>query len=322
MKRTSGRGGLLRDVRFHEIERYFERGEKLRLVLNHRRQADNALRLGLIDGQRYTKTIERLDGKRKRCEEQEETLRTLMNQGGFLADLPTDRVAQGKQVKAKLVPDPGCFDERLERLSDDQQAEYLLAFQAGTSLALTKKYAQVRLTSLLRSMILHCQHVDLEAIERECRGLSAIHGDSTNDLYLQTAKVARFLSHLDPERRLERLNILRELDARARDPLALTITISLAAELVQSNLVDSSFQARPHPEYLKLVQAPVSRLRLALRNKVNQNEGGAGAGAGSLEPRYGTSQVTKSGKVAERGLRGARHRKKCPGPLPHARRGA
>ena len=77
-------------ARFFEMERYVEQGEKLRLVLNHRRQADNALRLGLIDQKRYIKTIERLRSKDKKNERRDDAFGRYIKEVGFLTELPTD----------------------------------------------------------------------------------------------------------------------------------------------------------------------------------------------------------------------------------------
>ena len=263
--RSSGREGLLQGIRYYSIEKYIEQGEKLRIVLNHRRQADNALRLGLIDEKRYKKTIERLQGKKEQAQGQEEAFQCYMSEVGFLKDLPTDRVALGKAVQVNLIPEPEWFDERLESLTDDQQAEYIRAFGSGTNLGFIAKYARVRLTSLLRSMIFHPEQVDLPSIERECRALSTIYGHSNDDLYLQLADLAGFLGRSDPKERRERLDILRQLDEKSCDGSVMTITINFAAGSTTSSQTDSTFRARPNTEYLKRVQAPIDRLRLALR---------------------------------------------------------
>lgn len=167
--RSLDREGSLHGLRYYSIEKYIEQGEKLRLVLNHRRQVDNALRLGLIGEKRYKKTMERLGGKKEEAQGRDEAFQRYLHEVGFLNDLPTDRVALGKVNKVALVPEPGWFDERLASLSDDQQAEYLRAFGRDTNLGLVAKYGQVRLTSLLRSLILEPDHMTLSAIERECR---------------------------------------------------------------------------------------------------------------------------------------------------------
>ena len=265
LSRSSGREDSVESVRYFSIEKYIERGEKLRIVLNHRRQADNALRLGLIDEKRYKKTIERLEGKKEQGQDKEEAFRRYLSDVGFLNDLPADRVARGKAIQVNLVPEPGWFDERLESLTDDQQAEYVRAFGRDTNLALVTKYAQVRLTSLLRSMTTHSEHVDLHSVERECRALSTFHGHANDHLYSQVADVAEFLGHLDSKESRERIDILRQLDEIASDGNVTTITINLAGGSSTSSQVDSAFRARPNLEYLKRVQAPLIRLRVALR---------------------------------------------------------
>ena len=79
------------------------------------------------------------------------------------------------------------------------------------------------------------------------------------------ADVARFLGRSDPKERRERLEILRQLDEKSCDGSVTTITLNLAAGSTTTSQADSTFRARPHPEYLKSVQAPIDRLRLALR---------------------------------------------------------
>ena len=255
----------MRGIRLNSVEKYIENGEKLRFVLNHRRQADNALRLGLIDERRYKKTIERLQGKKVQSWEREESLRRYLSDVGFLKDLPTDRVALDKVMQVSLVPEPGWFDEQLEVLTADQQAEYIRAFDSSTNLKLISKYVQVRLTSLLRSMVLHGEQVDFASIERECRALSTITGNSYRDVYSQVADVAQFLGSSAPVERRERLGILRQMDEKSCDGSMMTITINLAAGSTTSSQADSTFRARPITEYLQRVQAPIDRLRLALR---------------------------------------------------------
>ena len=163
----------------------------------------------------------------------------------------------------------------MERLSDDQQAEYLRAFGPGTDLGLVKKYAHVRLTSLLRSMILHVDQVDFGLVERECRGLARIQARSAGDYCSQVADVARFLGELDPEERQCRCEILRELDGKSRDGCVVSLTLDLSSGSIESNNSDSTFMARPHPDYLDAVQLPLDRLRLAQRTgsaKTKQEE--------------------------------------------------
>jgi hypothetical protein len=263
--RASGGAGNWAMARFNSIEKYVEQGEKLRLVLNHRRQADNALRLGLVDQKRYAKTLERLQGKDKKNQRREDALDRYIKEVGFLKDLPTDGVARGKRKQANLVPEPAYFEERVDSLTNDQQAEYLQAFGADASLGLARKYAQVRVNSLLRSMIVHPELADIARIEAECRLLSALHDDSSDDVYSQVANVAQFFSRLAPDDRRARLAILRQLDENSADGPTLTIIIDFESEIRDVKQTDSTFRACSHPDYLEAVRASMNRLQLALR---------------------------------------------------------
>ena len=227
--RASGGNGNWARARFFSIERYIEQGEKLRLVLNHRRQADNALRLGLIDQKRYANTIERLQGKYKKNERREDAFGRYTEEIGFLRDLPTDHVVQGKRSKRTSFRSPHILKNASMRATDDQQAEYVEAFGARRLTGSRPQICKVRVTSLLRSIIVHPQFVDCPRVEAECRLLSAIHNDSKDDVYSQVADVARFLSRLAPEDRRDRLAILRQLDANSADGPAMTITLDLAS---------------------------------------------------------------------------------------------
>lgn len=268
-------GGLNLGNVLSEADKYIKQGQKLRIVLNHPRQADNALRLGLIDEKRYKQTVERLDGKRAVADGREEALGRFLTEVGFLQDLPADRVAQGKVVRARLVPEPGYFNDRLEDLTDDQQAEYLRAYGSSNALSLVVKYALVRLTNLLRSMIVHAEEVGLDSIERECRFLARITGNSSGDAFSQVADVARFLEALDPDRRRTRLDILRQLDEKSTSGSVITFTLGTSSGAISSSYSDSRFRARPSPDYLATVRLPLDRLRLALRTgstKTQQEE--------------------------------------------------
>lgn len=260
-----------------EADGYIKEGQKLRVVLTHRRQADNALRVGLIDHKRHRKTIERLDGKAGLTEGHSEVLSRYVAEFGFLQDLPTDRVAKGKVVRAKLVPEPGYFDDRLDQLSDDQQAEYLQAFGTIPEIGVVRKYTNVRLASLLRMMITHGAGADFRAIERECRSLANIQTRQAGEACEQVAEIARHLGDLRLDERREKCAILRELDERACDVGSMSITLDLSSGRVSGPATDSTFRVRPDPRYAEIVFLPLGRLRLAketgsTRTKVEEAE--------------------------------------------------
>ena len=149
-----------------------------RIVLNHPRQAEHALRLGIIDEARFQKVIAKhaaaraaeAEGEREAGEE----LRRFHARGGFIVDLPTDVVARGKQVRGNLVPEPDYFMTRIAALTPDQQAEYLKAFGPDGPLMLVRKYTFVRLVSLLESVLLFPGLVESETAAREAEVLGAL----------------------------------------------------------------------------------------------------------------------------------------------------
>lgn len=243
---------------------YIKDGQKLRIILNHRRQADNALRLGLIDAKRHGQILARVGGKSADEQGRGDSLRTFVAEVGFLQDLPTDRAAKGKVAQAGLVPEPDHLDERLEDLADDQQAEYLRAFGAGAEPGLVRKYISVRLTSLLRSLILHDDGPDPSAVERECRALEQFRGKSGDGASGRVADAARFLGGLGTDQLRARLDLLRQMDAKASDGSVQTITINLVSMTSESAYSDSRFRVRPVWRYLETVQVPLDRLRLAM----------------------------------------------------------
>src|SRR5579859_4218607 len=112
---------------------------RLQVVINHQRQADNALRLGVIGQKRYQEILQRLASATAADEAYEERLRQFQVGGGFIRDLPTDRIARGKISQRPLVPEPGYYVNRIAQLSNDQQAEYLIAFSDRTTLPLARK---------------------------------------------------------------------------------------------------------------------------------------------------------------------------------------
>jgi hypothetical protein len=132
-------------------------------------------------------------------------------------------------------------------------------------LQLARKYALVRLTSLLRSMVVHPGVIDLARAERECRMLASIRDDSKDDFCAQVADLAQYLSGLAPDDRRERLEILRRLDEMSADGVVVTTTVNLASGTTTTTRTGSSLRARCHSQYFDAVRAPIERLRLASR---------------------------------------------------------
>ncbi len=146
---------------------------KPRFLLNHARQVENARRLGAIDEKRYRAALARLDRGRSEREAQRQIQQAQLKATAFIASLPIDARLTPSGEVARLAPYPR-FSYRAENLTPDQQAEYLKAFRDADDLDLLAKYADVRLSGLIRSAIYHVGQGDLGAFLPEVETLALI----------------------------------------------------------------------------------------------------------------------------------------------------
>jgi hypothetical protein len=180
--------------------------------IKHRRQADNALRLGVIDDKHYKDIVKRLDASAVADDMYEERLRQLLAGGRFLQDLPTDRIAKGKILPSQLVPEPGYYVTRIAQLTDAQQAEYTTAFGSQTTLPLVRKYTFVRLGSLLESVLFHPGEVDDAALEQEAETLASIHNGSAAYYGAKVAGAIAILREQSLAERQTRARLLKDVE--------------------------------------------------------------------------------------------------------------
>lgn len=172
---------------------------KPRFVLNDARQIENAFRLGAIDHKRYEANLARIAGRKEQKESDRSERTALLAEARFLPSLPIDARLAPSRTGSRLVPRPGYFQHRAEKLTSDQQAEYLETFRNGTDLDMVAKYAFVRLSSLLRSAVFHVGRCNLASLLAEVRLLAQLEprcGWSAEGV----ADVIRFLSALSGAR--------------------------------------------------------------------------------------------------------------------------
>lgn len=202
-------------------------GRVPRAVISHPRQAVNAQHLGLIDeakARRVNEKYAREEGAQVAANAQAETFRETT---GFLHELPMDSVARGKIPRSKLVPEPGYYQTRIETLSDDQQGEYVAAFGAGGPGRLVRKYAFVRLVSLLESVALYPEHVDAEAAALE----AIMIGTLVRSTYaVDVAATIRSLAGATSRERHERAAVLRDIMAGRGRSQSSGIVVSIAGD--------------------------------------------------------------------------------------------
>ncbi|HET9177391.1 MAG TPA: hypothetical protein VFQ24_03450 [Terriglobia bacterium] len=250
--------GLKYEVYVREPEEVMAGERRAQVVLNHKRQADNALRLGLIDASQYRKTIERLAQSAANDQVYEEDLRHFLAGQGFLRELSTDHIARGKTPKSQFVPEPGYYVTRITQLTDDQQGEYLIAFSDQTTLPLVRKYTFVRIMSLLESVLLNPGSLDEVAAEHETQLLAAIHGGTGSSYGSEVAEVIALLRDEPLSDRQARAKLIAEISQNrdtAMKGAGITLTIG-----------DGSPLGVPlTPDYFKAILLPIDRLRIMQR---------------------------------------------------------
>jgi len=222
----------------------------VRLVINHQRQADNALRLGVIDRARYDQTIQRLERAAAAATAQQANLVAALAAIDFprLPIDPTDPCVP----TTGLVPDPPYYS-RLENLEPQQVQEYQQAYFAHNG-RLAGKYIFVRLTALLKSVIMG---YDLGTALHEAKTIqAAAPRDSSLIAYTsELCDLFDFFSQETPRELEERFRILLRIDRTAIGtsiPVAsttMTVRISVPKPISLS------------PAYLQFAREPLEQLR-------------------------------------------------------------
>jgi hypothetical protein len=190
----------------------------IRFIPNHARQANNLLRLGIIDQRRYDAILKRVGEAEEKTSDQEEAFENFAASYRFL-QLPMDPAVDAVPVTG-LVPGPDYY-ARVETMSDAQRREYARAFHGGAA-ALTVKYLAVRMDAVLRAPFVG--YGDFNALLVELRALDSAPGMKPGLAALceEAITVISFLASLPESQRAQRIAALKTLDS-APDP---TITIS------------------------------------------------------------------------------------------------
>ncbi len=127
--------------------------EKLMIVIKHPCQAENLLRLGVIDKDRYCQAQSRFHRQHAKTISKERDFARFQESGGFVSPLSYDAPFGGSVGPETLVPRPTSRVCRINDLSDGQRAEYFHAFgPLGTS-DMVEKYLAIRISSYLCSLI-------------------------------------------------------------------------------------------------------------------------------------------------------------------------
>jgi hypothetical protein len=240
LERAQARG-LRYDGYVARAEEVVEGQRKARFVLNHVRQLENARRLGAIDDKRYQANLTRLDQRQASKEVTRKSQGELLTRVSFVTRLPTDTGLRPASESRSLVPQPDYYQVRVEDLSADQQAEYLKAFGSAPELGLVKKYAFVRLSGLVRSVVYYPAAVDADALSAEALVLARLEPRSAW-VAERVAQVIGFFAKLEGERRRAYARELRELLEPERTGSGFVIIVMPGARELSGSFLESAEQ--------------------------------------------------------------------------------
>jgi hypothetical protein len=212
--------------------------KRIRFIPNHMRQANNMLRLGIIDKKRYDALDKRIGGTETQLADDSAAFEKFVHSRQFLT-LPMD-VSPSVKTKTDLVPAPGYYS-RVESLTGAQQYEYFVAYHGGAS-HLAQKYLPVRLDALMRAPFRG--YADIGAVLGELRAIESAPGltDSMRALCKEAITVIAFLSALSERERKHRIDLLNRFDC---DPRSQTLSISISFDSRTGLLLPQGPASRP-----------------------------------------------------------------------------
>lgn len=188
-----------------------ENNKKYRVIINHKIQADNAKRLGIITENSYAEYIKKLCKAKKEKEERYRLNENILSKKSFIVPLVYEKKIYENISKPrinKLIPQPEYFQFRLEDISKEQQWEYFKAFSDCSDIDLIKKYVFVRLYSFMNSIVGHYSTNLCNAIIDEITLLKSLFKDSKSiqgysNKILEGLNIFLSIDNDELERRLE-----------------------------------------------------------------------------------------------------------------------
>jgi hypothetical protein len=243
-------------------------------VLDSVKQVENAFRLGAIDEKRYQRDLLRVARSEGRVEADRRDRLAILSRTQFAPLLPSDAQLRPSRNPGRMVPHPPPYLNVVEDLTPDQQAMYLEAFRTADNLDLIEWYAQFRLNSVLRSVILFTDRCDLASLAEEAEALARLGSvqDGCGWLGRATADVTRFIAALDDRQRPVFLSQLAKLLRPARYVLHSWERVCKLAERF-----GATTEQRQYGRYhvTKVLQIPVGiETRLSPKGGGNKGAGG------------------------------------------------
>lgn len=230
--------------------------KKLRLILNHPRQAANALRLRLVDEKRYAKALERIEATVEVVTEEREIFVAAAGDHQYIR-LPMDPPEPGPPATG-LVPNPDYYS-RIDTLAPQQRNEYWRAFFGGEK-DLIHKYVFIRATALLQAVIGGFEIAPV--VDEALTFAAASPARGSLGFYLQGLITAlEVFQALPTSDRKERFKLLQSLDADPREGNSITISVDVDGA---AKAPLAWIQKKPillTPAYLDFMRQPLEAIR-------------------------------------------------------------
>lgn len=225
---------------------------KLRLILNHPRQAENALRLHLINEKRYTSALERIGATSEVVMRERENFIASAADRHYVC-LPMDPREQGLRATG-FVPNPDYYS-RIDTLMPQQRNEYWRAFFGGEK-DLIHKYVFIRATALIQAVIAGFEIAP--ALDEALTFAAATPERGSLGFYIHgLVTVLEFFQTLPVGARRERFKLLQSLDADPREGISITISVGGAGDAIGPPVWVQKKPILLTPAYLNFVQQPV-----------------------------------------------------------------
>jgi hypothetical protein len=122
----------------------------------HPKITENLFKYGLLSEKRYKKALLRFKKRDENERKHMARLTDFIKKHGF-SELPYDRAKpsfKNRKNKSKHIPPPRESITDIGMLSDEQMAEYFIAFSSNTSTYLVRKYMLIRAGSLVNSILM------------------------------------------------------------------------------------------------------------------------------------------------------------------------
>jgi hypothetical protein len=264
--RDAKNAGLNYGFLFDRVQKFIDGTANPRVVLKNIVQANNALRLGIIDEKKHDSLSERFGEREVSKENLDNNIKEFASGGGFRVPLSSEADLFLRKTPKDLVPVPDLFDERINHLSRDQLVEYFDTYKRGSGYLLIRKYIKVRMTSLIADIIYHFDDCQKTQFETEVKSLHKFVAEHRGEI-TAIGELYRYISSLPKSERAKRLEILQSLDEDSRRELSVTIHVQLDGETsdprdAKGNHTWLPIHSCSTARYFEVASLPFDRLKI------------------------------------------------------------